>query len=80
MDTYRDRFGVELICQVIDFAVSTYYAAKKRLVSPAARTLQDAELVPLIRAAWEGSRRLYGARKIWKQLRRQGVRVARWNG
>lgn len=77
MDTHRDRFGVEPICQVIDFAVSTYYAAKKRITSPSRRTLQDAELVPLIRAAWEDSRRLYGARKIWKQLRRQGVRVAR---
>jgi transposase InsO family protein len=77
VDTYRDRFGVEPICQVIDFAVSTYYAAKKRVASPSTRTVQDAELVVLIRAAWEGSRRLYGARKIWKQLRREGVRVAR---
>lgn len=77
MDTYRDRFGVELICRVVDFAVSTYYAAKKRVESPAGRMLRDAELIPLIRAAWEHSRRLYGARKIWKQLRRQGVRVAR---
>ena len=77
MDTHRDQFGVELICRVVDFAVSTYYAVKKRIASPAARVLRDAELVPLIRAAWEDSRRLYGARKIWKQLRRQDVRVAR---
>lgn len=77
MDTYRDRFGVELICRVVDFAVSTYYAVKKRIVSVSARVLRDAELIPLIRAVWEDSRRLYGARKIWKQLRRQGVTVAR---
>jgi len=77
VDTYRDRFGVELICRVVDFAVSTYYAMKKRIASPADRVLRDAELIPLIRAAWEDSRRLYGARKIWKQLRRQGVKVAR---
>jgi len=77
VDTYRDRFGVELICRVVHFAVSTYYAVKKRIVSAPARVLRDAELIPLIRAAWEDSRRLYGARKIWKQLRRQGVTVAR---
>lgn len=77
MDTYRDRFGVESICAVIDFAVSTYYAAKKRVLSPSPRSRQDADLVGLIRAVWEDSRRLYGARKIWKQLRREGVRVAR---
>lgn len=77
MDAYRDRFGVESICRVIDFAVSTYYAAKKRVTSPSARQLQDADLIPLVRAAWEDSRRLYGARKIWKQLRREGVEMAR---
>jgi putative transposase len=40
--------------------------------------LRDAELVPLIREVWEGKgKRLYGARKVWKQLRRDGVDVAR---
>lgn len=77
VDAYRDRFGVELICRVVDFAVSTYYAVKKRITSPADRVLRDADLIPLIRAAWEDSRQLYGARKIWQQLRREGVRVAR---
>jgi transposase InsO family protein len=77
VDTCRDRFGVESICQVIDFAVSTYYAAKKRVTSPSTRHRQDAELIPLIHAVWEKSRRLYGARKIWKQLRRENVVVAR---
>ena len=77
VDMYRDRFGVELICRVVDFAVSTYYAVKKRVVSPSDRVLRDADLIPLIRAVWEDSRRLYGARKVWKQLRRQGVTVAR---
>jgi transposase InsO family protein len=77
VDTYRDRFGVESICRVIEFAVSTYYATKNRVMSPSARECRDADLVPLIRAAWDDSRRLYGARKIWKQLRREGVEVAR---
>jgi putative transposase len=77
VDEHRDRFDVESIYRVIDFAVSTYYAAKKRASSPSAREPRDADLIPLIRAAWEDSRRLYGARKIWKQLRREGVEVAR---
>jgi transposase InsO family protein len=77
VDTYRDRFDVESICRVIEFPVSTYYATKKREASPSARDLRDAELIPLIRAAWNDSRRLYGARKIWKQLRREGLEVAR---
>lgn len=77
MDTYRDRFDVESICRVIGFAVSTYYATKKRARSASARQLRDTDLMPLIRAAWEKSRRLYGARKIWKQLQREGVAVAR---
>jgi len=77
VDTCRDRFDVESICGVIGFAVSTYYAAKKRVASPSTRELRDVDLIPLVRAAWENSRRLYGARKIWKQLRREGVEVAR---
>jgi putative transposase len=77
VDIYRDRFGVEPICRVIEFAVSTYYSASKRTISPSDRELRDADLIPLIRAAWDDSRRLYGARKIWKQLRREGVEVAR---
>jgi transposase InsO family protein len=69
---------VEPICAVIEFAVSTYYSAKKRKDAPSDRELRDEELVPLIRAVWEGKgKRLYGARKVWKQLRRDGVDVAR---
>jgi transposase InsO family protein len=69
---------VEPICAVVEFAVSTYYAAKKRKDAPSDRELRDEELVPLVRAVWEGKgKRLYGARKVWKQLRREGVDVAR---
>jgi len=58
--------------------VSTYYAAKKREEDPSRRAVRDEELLPLIRAAWEEKgKRMYGARKVWKQLRRAGVEVAR---
>lgn len=63
---------------VIGFPVSTFYAAKKREDVPSDRVLRDEELLPLIRAVWTGKgKRLYGARKVWKQLRRDGVEVAR---
>ncbi|MGH3621806.1 MAG: IS3 family transposase [Sciscionella sp.] len=78
VDWYRDVFGVEQVCAVVDFPVSTYYAMKKRQEEPSGRDGRDAELVPLIRAVWEGKgQRLYGARTVWKQLRRDGVVVAR---
>jgi len=80
VDKYRGQFGVEPICVVIEFPVSTYYATKKREDRPSGREIRDGELIPLIRAAWEDKQkgnRLYGARKMWKQLRRDGVDVAR---
>lgn len=77
MEQYRDRFDVEAICAVIEFPVSTYYATRQRANRPSRRALHDAGLIPVIRRAWEDSKQLYGARKIWKQLRRDGVVVAR---
>jgi len=71
---------VEPICSVIEFPVSTYYAAKKRGGAPSDREIRDRELVPLIREVWANERkgnRLYGAKKVWKQLCRDGVKVAR---
>lgn len=66
------------MCEVIEFPVSTYYASKNREDRPSERQLRDEELIPLIRAVWEQKgKRLYGARKVWKQLRRDGVEVAR---
>jgi putative transposase len=63
---------------VIEFPSSTYYAVKKLDGRPSDRRVRDEELIPLIRAVWEDKgRKLYGARKVWKQLRRDGVDVAR---
>jgi putative transposase len=78
VDAHRGQFGVEPVCTVIEFPVSTYYAAKKREGFPSDRELRDEELVPLIREVWQTKgKRLYGARKVWRQLRRDGVVVAR---
>ena len=81
IDEHRDRFGgVEPICTVltghgVSIAPSTYYAAKAR--PPSARTVRDTELKALIREVFEANYRVYGARKIWHHLRRQGHQVAR---
>lgn len=77
MEQYRYRFDVESICAVIELPVSTYYATRQRANRPSRRALRDTGLVPVIRRVWEESKQLYGARKVWKQLRREGVEVAR---
>ncbi|EHM28704.1 putative integrase component [Streptomyces sp. W007] len=58
-------------------APSTYYAHHKRLKAPAARTVRDAELKPLIQQIFEVNYRVYGARKVGRELHRQGHLVAR---
>jgi transposase InsO family protein len=77
VEEHKDRFPVEVICSVINFPVSTYYAAKKSTVAPSQRSRRDTELLPLIRDVWAKSKQLYGARKVWKQLQRDGIEVAR---
>lgn len=75
IDAQRDRYGVEPICTVLQFAPATYYAAKARPAS--ARSLRDEELKVEITRIWNEHRRVYGADKVWAQLRREGVQVAR---
>ncbi|MFJ9029991.1 IS3 family transposase [Streptomyces sp. NPDC102274] len=83
IDEHRDRFGgVEPICRTLTehdckIAPSTYYAHKKRLEAPSARFVRDTELKKLIREAHTSNYRVYGARKIWRELNRQGHAVAR---
>jgi len=64
----------------LEFPVSTYYAAKKREQQPSPRDIRDEQLKEQIMRVWEDrekGRRLYGARKVWLQLRREGIEVAR---
>ena len=75
IDEHRDRFGVEPICSVLQFAPRTYYAIKAR--PPSARALRDAELKPLIARVHRDNFGVYGVDKVWAQLNREGVRVAR---
>jgi putative transposase len=75
IDEHRERFGVEPICQTLEIAPSSYYAAKTRPVSP--RALRDAELKPRIQRVFDANYGVYGAEKAWRALRREGVGVAR---
>jgi putative transposase len=75
IDACRDRFGVEPICRVLKVPTSTYYAAKQR--PPSARRRRDEELKVEIRRVWDDNFGVYGARKVWGQLRREGIEVAR---
>jgi putative transposase len=69
------RWGIEPIAEVLGIAPSTYHAAKKR--PPSARAVRDGELKPLILRIWEQNLAVYGADKIWDQLNKDGVQVAR---
>jgi putative transposase len=84
IDAHKNLFGVEPICRVLRLhdvariAPSTYYAAKSRPPSP--RSLRDAELLVEIRrihADRKRGRGLYGAVKMWRQLLRENITVAR---
>jgi putative transposase len=81
IDAHKDerseglRWGIESIAKTLGIAPSTYHAAKSR--PPSARTIRDAELRPQILRVWEENLSVYGADKIWDQLNKDGITVAR---
>ena len=80
VDAHRDTHGVEPICRVLRIAPSGYrrHAAQKRNPSlRPARARRDDELMPQIERVWQANFQVYGADKVWKQLGREGMPVAR---
>jgi putative transposase len=75
IDRHKDRFGVEPICRVLPIAPSTYYAARRW--PPSARRRRDEQLKVEIRRVHAEHFGVYGARKVWRQLHREGTAVAR---
>ena len=72
IDDHKDRFGVEPICQVLPIAPSTYYERKARERDPRrcpARYHSDQALKPEITRVWNENFQVYGARKVWNQLK-----------
>jgi putative transposase len=72
---HKDRYGVEPICRVLPIAPSTYYHATRRPAS--ARAVRDTKLKGEITRVHAEHFGVYGARKVWRQLHREGITVAR---
>ena len=80
VDEHRGVHGVEPICAVLQIAPSAYrrHAARSRdqaLLSP--RAQRDVALIPVVEQVWNANMQVYGADKVWKQMNREGVEVAR---
>lgn len=80
IEDHREDYGVEPICKVLPIAPSTYYSHKAREADPAlhsARAQRDEQLRVEIQRVWDANFKVYGVRKVWRQLRREGFAVAR---
>ena len=80
IDDHRGEYGVEPICRVLPIAPSTYYAFKASERDPALRSVRsqrDDELRDEIQRVWDANLKVYGVRKVYKQLRREGFEAAR---
>jgi putative transposase len=80
IDDHRKTYGVEPICRVLPIAPSTYFRHKAERRDPrkrSARAQHDEVLRAIIRRIWEANHRVYGPRKVWKQMGREGLHEAR---
>jgi transposase InsO family protein len=76
----RGQYGVESICSVLPIAPSMFYEAVARVKNPERlpdRAKRDQKLGIEIERIWQENRRVYGVRKVWKQLEREGFVTAR---
>jgi len=77
---HRDQYGVEPICAFLPIAPSTYHRHRLLQIDPtrrSARAQRDDVLRVEIQRVWDEHHQVYGPRKVWKQLRREGIRAAR---
>jgi transposase InsO family protein len=80
IDQHRDTYGVEPICAVLPIAPSTYFlrrAQHRDTTRRSARAQRDDDLRAAIQRVWDEHEQVYGPRKLWRQLRREQVDVAR---
>ncbi len=80
IDAHRATYGVEPICAVLPIAPSTYFRCKALqtdVTRRSPRVRRDEELRGQIRRIWEAHHQVYGVRKVWHQLQREHVPVAR---
>jgi len=80
IDQYRHLHGVEPICKVLQIAPSGYWRHAARIRVPALRSERaqcDERLIPTIEHVWQTNLQVYGADKVWRQMKREGIKVAR---
>ena len=80
VDEHRDAFGVEPICRQLQIAPSGYrrhVALRRNPEQCSQRVRRDEALIPEIERVWQVNLQVYGAEKVWRQLNREGVVVAR---
>lgn len=80
VDDHRGTYGVEPICRVLPIAPSTYYEHVARHRDPdrrPARERRDEELRSHVRRVFKANFGVYGVRKVWRQMNREGIAVAR---
>ena len=80
IDDNKHLYGVELICRVLPIAPSTYYRAQDLSDNPHKRSLRsqyDDYYVSEIKRIWQDSKCRYGVRKVWQQMKADGIHVAR---
>jgi putative transposase len=81
VDEHRREYGIERICNVLQMAPSTYHEHAARRLDPSRRPLRqlrDEELLTEVRRVHASSHDgVYGAAKVWRQLRKEGRKVAR---
>ena len=80
IDEQRNTYGVEPVCRQLPIVPSTYYEHKVRQANPerqSRRYKQDLRLKPEVYRVWDENLQVYGARKVWRQLNREGIDIAR---
>ena len=80
IDQHRGIHGVEPICRQLPIAPATYYDHKAKQREPerrSRRVIRDEDLTPEVRRVWDENFQVYGVRKVWHQLHREDVSVAR---
>jgi len=80
VDQHRETYGVEPICAILPVAPSTYFRRKAQqqdATTRSARARRDDELRAAIQRVWDEHEQVYGPRKVWRQLRREKIAVAR---
>ncbi len=75
IDDHKAAYGIEPICRTLAIAPSSYYAARSR--PPSARAVRDAAVGADIGRIHRANYAVYGARKVWHALRREGTLIGR---